>query len=157
LQPRPEGPRRAPRHREGGARRGAPLEGRGARNGRSRTRRPVPRQGELEQGRGRPERELGRVAREARPRVLLVEKPELLVRGGKPLGSPLRMSSLWANSWITTLYPATRACSSAAMATSSYERITGPPSQASPAIGSRVTWTTPASSSYSRSGANCAG
>ena len=47
--------------------------------------------------------------------------------------------------------------SSPASATSSYESTTGPPSHASPAIGSLVRCTTPASSTTSRSGANWLG
>ena len=59
---------------------------------------------------------------------------------GMPSASPACRSSLCANSWITTLKPPSDSCAS------SQDRITGPPSQASPAASSMYSCTTPSAS-----------
>ena len=59
---------------------------------------------------------------------------------GMPSANPERRSSLWANSWMTTLKPPSDSC------VSSQDSTSGPPSQASPAASSMYSWTTPSSS-----------
>ncbi|MCY1525334.1 hypothetical protein D9M68_603100 [compost metagenome] len=59
---------------------------------------------------------------------------------GVPSAKPERRSSLWANSWMTTLKPPSESCAS------SQDRTSGPPSQASPAASSMYSCTTPSSS-----------
>ena len=75
--------------------------------------------------------------------------------GGQPLASPDCMSILWANSWMTRFMPADS--QSVAATTSGQESTTGPRGIASPASGSSIVWTTPASSSHSQPGTNSSG